>query len=73
MKIFVRTPDGKTAEVELRDNALAKDAAAAVKINAETVLFAKKITEEGEAEIVPDITELRKGDRLELIKVVSGG
>lgn len=72
LKIFVRNSAGEEKVLELGEGSLAKEAVAAAGENPETVLITRK-EKDAELLVVPDIEPLKDGDRLELLKVVSGG
>lgn len=71
MRIKITTPEGDVRLLNLKAGAAAADAAAALRINPEVVLFVR--FNKNEKTVIPDLEKLRNGDSIELLKVVSGG
>ena len=57
----------KEQEIEAKENATVSDILKEIKLNPQTVIVSRQ------GEIIPDTEKVKDGDKLEAIRVVSGG
>ncbi len=58
---------GKKHNLNLKNNSTIEDALKILKINSETVLVKRN------DEIIPSVEKLKEGDKIEALKIISGG